>query len=201
MSNSSTPGDSVVHRLARRSQGGLYRREVKGGGEVYSGPTASRALRALGARAMTMDSTIFVAEDFNESSAHDRALYAHERHHQMTSGGAGAADTHHDDEELAARAIERMVIHRSEAGEDFGSIMRDVTDSRIQREADVDTLTPAVGNKAALPDDPAAQAYMALRSQGRDHESVVRELADYCVQSIAEGQTTAALSGRSVGFL
>ena len=78
--------DKLTDRLLDR-EGGLHTRKAPGGGEVMTGPTASRALKALGARAMTMDNTIFVDEGFDPGSPEDLALLAHERHHQAESGG------------------------------------------------------------------------------------------------------------------
>ena len=207
MSKRSTPGSNVVSRLSDRNQGGLYRRQLPGGGEVITGPTASRALRSLGARAFTMDSTIFVSEDFDPQSAEDQALYAHERHHQLNSGGDGAARSFYDAEELAARAIESMVLHRAEQGEDFGSIMRDVNANRVTRAGDVASRRAASGGSrpaegSSSPEEDAAEAaYMSLIASGRKHEGIVRELADYCVELLRKQQFSRHLQGGSTGFV
>ena len=47
MGKKSTPGDSAIQRLARLNEGGVRRRTMVDGGKVFSGPTATRALRAL----------------------------------------------------------------------------------------------------------------------------------------------------------
>jgi hypothetical protein len=216
MSKRSTPGSNVVSRLAERHQGGLYRRELPGGGEVYTGPTATRALRSIGARAFTMDNTIFVAEDFDASSTDDQALYAHERHHQLNSGGDGAAASYHDAEELAARAIERMVLHRAEQGEDFGSIMRDVNANRATRAGDIAAQRSAApgaqsrgsassggGSNASqsASEDAAAAAYSALLAQGRDHLSIVNELANHVVESLGGQASSNNMHGGSTGVV
>ena len=61
-----TPGESITSRLASRSaRAPLQRRSMPGGGEVWEGPLASKALKALGARAMTVDSSIIVGDDFD----------------------------------------------------------------------------------------------------------------------------------------
>lgn len=205
MSKRSSPGGSVVQRLAQRNQGGLYRRQLPGGGEVYTGPTASRALRSLGARAFTMDSTIFVAEDFDPDDPKDQALYAHERHHQLNSGGDGAAQSYYDAEELSARAIERMVLHRSAEGEDFGSILRDVNTNKIQRASDVPIHRSVAsdtgsGGGGGAP-DPAAQAYAALLQHGKSHADIVRMLTAEVVEHLQNQTDKAQTQGGSVGFV
>lgn len=208
MAKRSSPGESVVHRLADRSQGGLSRRTMPGGGEVYSGPTATRALQSLGARAFTMDRSIFVAEDFNPEDPADAALYAHERHHQLNSGGDGAAQGFYDTEELAARAIERMVLHRSEAGEDFGAILRDVNANIYRHERDVvlrdkvsGTESTGGGGKNSSGSDEAQRAYKALLAQGKDHRQIVNMLADQIVAELSQTNEIQRLQGGSVGFL
>lgn len=206
MAKRTSPGESVVNRLADRSQGGLYRKQMPDGGEVYSGPTATRALRSLGARAFTMDRSIFVSEDFDPSDPEDAALYAHEKHHALNSGGAGAADSFYDAEELAARAIERMVLHRAESGEDFGSILRDVNANMYRHERDVPIARS--GNKAGSgsqpgqgDEDAAAKAYAALLKQGRDHRQIVQMLAREIVNHLHDQWQRSKMQGGSVGFV
>jgi hypothetical protein len=205
MSKRSPPGNSVVSRLADRDSAGLVRRQMPGGGEVFTGPTAGRALRALGARAFTMDSKIFVAEDFDPSKPEDQALYAHERHHQLESGGDGAAQTYHDAEERASRAIERMVLHRAASGEDFETILREVESRAFRTESDV---ARHVARSEALESgspshamDPAEAALAALLSTGRSEESIIAELAEEIVNSLVAQGALASLQGRSVGFI
>lgn len=203
MAKRQSPGDSVVSRLAQRNQGGLYRRQLPGGGEVYTGPTATRALRSIGARAFTMDKSIFVAEDFDADDPQDQALYAHERHHQLNSGGDGAAQSYYDAEELAARAIERMVLHRSASGEDFGSILRDVDANTMRSESDVIHRNADVSKGVAKggPEDAAEAAYAALLQQGMTHEGIVRMLANGIVEQVTQQAEQQAMQGGSVGFL
>lgn len=208
MSKRSTPGSNVVSRLADRNQGGLVRRQLPGGGEVMTGPTATRALRSIGARAFTMDNTIFVSEDFDASSAEDQALYAHERHHQLNSGGDGAARSYYDAEELAARAIEGMVLHRAEQGEDFGSIMRDVDANRISRAEDVSVSRSArrgggrqTREQGSSDEDTAAAAYAALLAAGRTHHDIVRELRDHCIELLHMQRKERHRQGGSTGVV
>ena len=63
--DNSTLGEKTSARLSRRLDNHLTRRAAPDGGEVFSGGLASRALRAVGARAMTVDRSIIVD---NESS-------------------------------------------------------------------------------------------------------------------------------------
>src|SRR4051812_43527175 len=112
MADRQASGESTSLRLAARSAG-LQRKEGPDGGEVYTGDLARRALRAVGARAMTYDETIFVDEAFDLSRPEDQALYAHERVHQLGSGGTDTSHGAHDAEEAVARSVETMVFHRS----------------------------------------------------------------------------------------
>lgn len=185
-----TLGERTSLRVAARMDG-LHRKDMADGGEVYTGPLARAALRAVGARAMTVDNTIFVDESFDTSTAEDRALYAHERVHQMNSGGT---DQHgaHDAEEMAARAIERMVLHRSSRGEDTETVMRDAA-TAAQSASDPDSATGAsapgegAGETAKKnPMDEARAAYVALLAQGKNHTMIVRELSQYVVDQIAQ---------------
>ena len=81
------------------------------GGEVYVGPLANEALEAVGARASTMDGSIFVSE--GSGTAADGALYAHEVVHiRQSSGkasegcsGMGGQDA---EEKLAMQINQRM---------------------------------------------------------------------------------------------
>ena len=92
---------------------------MPGGGSVYRGEVASRALKAVGARAMTVDRSIIVSEDFDPARPEDQALYAHEQYHVEHSGGEGGHSVR-DAEEVAARATEAMVFHRAkEEGASF----------------------------------------------------------------------------------
>lgn len=174
----------------------LHRRTMAGGGEVVSGGLVGRALKAVGARAMTMDHTVFVDEDFDPDDAEDQALYAHERHHQLESGGADAHDGHDDAEELAAQAIERMVLHRRRQGEGFDDILGDVEAGRIDDPSEVAPYRPAPGSSRS---EQAMAGYHALREQGMPHDAVVRMLAQHVVDSLLAEQDDrdARSAGRS----
>ena len=185
--------DSPLARrlFSRAESGGIYRRSAPEGGEVFVGPTVQRALKAIGARAMTMDDSIFVAEDFDASRPEDQALYAHERHHQLEgSGGGDLTGAHSDAEEQTARSIERMVLHRSRSGEDFGSILRDVEDH-----GDAAPEHAAAGGKTGQKmrqdgsEDEARTALAALLASGRTEEDLARELARHIVSTMSESES------------
>jgi len=185
---------SLTNRLMSRADPGLRKSSVQGGGDVYSGPTASRALKALGARAMTMDDTIFVDEGFDTSNPEDAALYAHEAHHQDESGGS---DQHgsQDAEETQARAIERMVLHRVQSGESIGDILADIKGGGRENMASSDVAstrgntqtqgTQGEGGGSELTDGDAMKAYNEMIGSGKDHATIVRELVQYCVETIS----------------
>lgn len=187
-----SPGSSISRRLMQRAEGSLSRRSMGDGGEVVSGPMASRALKAIGARAMTMDHTIFVDEDFDASSAEDQALYAHERHHQMESGGT---DDHgaRDSEEIAARSIERMVLHRSAKGDDFGAIMRDVNSGNVPSSGGGSgggggDAGGDAGDGMSEDEQEAMAAYQMMIAKGIPHEVIVRQLARFVVDALAQSE-------------
>lgn len=194
MGKKSTPGDSAIQRLARLNEGGVRRRTMVDGGKVYSGPTATRALRALGARAMTLDEDIFVAEDFDESRAEDQALYAHERHHQMEHGRVDAG-AHSYAEEKAAQAIESMVLHRSRKGDSFGSIMRDVNSGQVHRDAQSSHSTSGDGGAStAKTSDPLEQTVLTLMQQGKSYDDIVTMLSEHVVESLQASQRIGAIN-------
>jgi hypothetical protein len=160
----------------------LHRKRMADGGEVISGSLAADALRAVGARAMTMDRTIFVDEDFNPDDAEDQALYAHELHHQQNSGAEREHGGGHDAEEHAARSIERMVLHRRAAGEDFGSVMRDVRQGRVSEPAAGGAKK--AGSEAGKDADDPMRAYHAMRRKGMSHDDIVEMLARHVVDAL-----------------
>lgn len=177
--------DRLGSRLMSRATG-LVRKQMPGGGEAFSGPLANEALSALGARAMTMDSSIFVNSGFDASKGEDLALLAHEQHHQAESGGS---DNHslYDAEEQAARARERLVLHQSGAGHDPGDILAglDGHDPKNDQEADdafanMEQRAPEDGSGEPDP----VEAYRNMLKDGMSHDMVVRDLSDYIVQTL-----------------
>jgi hypothetical protein len=164
----------------------LNRRQMVDGGEIVSGSLANEALDAVGARAMTVDRTIFVRDDFDADNPEDQALYAHERHHQLQSGGDHAHGGGEDAEEAAAKAIERMVLHRRAGGEDFGSIMGDVRAGRTSP-ADAPHESGAAENSGGDDDNNPMGAYHALRAKGMTHDAIVRMLARHVLHEMHQG--------------
>ena len=190
MADHAPPGSKLSTRLAARS--GLSRVSMPDGGAVYKGPLARRALRAIGARAMTMDKTIVVDEDFDPTDPEDQALYAHERVHEVESGGDDHPSELHDAEEVAARAVERMVLHRRKSGEDFGSIMRSMGGfSRSVAEGAGRTSASAATPDGGEAGTPSAQsAYKRLLQSGKTHQQIVDMLARRVVRALYEGERT-----------
>ncbi len=179
---------STTERLMARSAG-LSRRSMPDGGEVYHGALATRALKAVGARAMTMDGTIFVNEGFG-NTPEDMALYAHERVHYEGSGGYDHGDHNHgqDPEEMAAQAVERMVLHKARAGEDLGETLAKIRENmpRNQEEAEKQIRHALSADKDGEMREQAMMGYWALRSQGLSEADINRMLRDYVVDTMLE---------------
>jgi len=200
-------GSPLSQRLMSRQAGGpgLHRVSMADGGEAYSGALADRALGALGARAFTVDKSVIVNRSFDRAKAEDQALYAHERFHQRAAGqkaeGAegGASHDGKDAEEMAARAMEAMVLHRAKGGDDFGSIMSDVNSGSMDDAAKGGGRGGEGGEgggndpkKAKVSgaligggkDRDPMDGYKALLKDGRTHWQIVNELKDYVVVAL-----------------
>ena len=173
----------TVDRLASRlDRSKLQRRAMADGGEVYTGAVASRALSALGARAMTVDRSIIVDETFDPNKPEDAAVYAHEQYHLDHSGGVGD-NSGHDAEETAARSVERMVLHRMTGGAESH-------DAQHVSNAQGTPDSPS-SNTATRPDSSGspsgAAGYAAMIARGMTHDEVVDQLAREVLMSL-EGQ-------------
>lgn len=166
---------STIERLASRAEKpGLQRKQVAGGGEVFTGELASRTLKAVGARAMTVDRSIIVSEDFDPNKPEDAALFAHEQYHLENSGGEGK-NSGHDHEETEARAVERMVLHRSRTG---GAEMHEAAHTSSPGGAPTGSAGAAHERPgAAESDGNAAAGYQALLAEGLSHHDIVEKLA------------------------
>lgn len=120
--NRKSAGNRTVDRLSARmdraGQPQLREESVAGGGKVIRGELATRALEVLGARAMTLDRSVVVSDDFDMQNIEDQALFAHEQYHAMygDGDGGGGGSNFRDAEEVAARAVERMVLSRAAKG-------------------------------------------------------------------------------------
>jgi len=203
-----SPGEGTAKRLSRRlDRAELTRQAMPGGGEVFRGKLASRALDALGARAMTMDQTIIVADDFNASRPEDQALYAHEQYHveHGDGHGGGGGSNYRDAEEIAARAAEAMVFHRAmdggyEAGFRPGSNGAAPKPGNAEaggRSLGAGTESDPQGNE----DPDAGRGYVALAGQGYSHQDIVVLLGQKVVTAIQEqGDSRSARQGDKKGW-
>lgn len=171
-----TLGEQFADRMQDRR--GLTRVRVPGQrDEAFTGPDATRALEALGARAMTLDESIIVAEDFDASQSEDAALYAHEAFHARKGAGLEATHHIHDAEESAARAVEQMVFHEMSAGEvDAGAVIHRAVEGSGSDPVDR-------GNEDEEADTPES-IYAKLKAQGRTHDDIVELLAQQVLQAM-----------------
>lgn len=183
----------VSRIMGRLDRSELQRTSMGDGGVVYRGPLASRALKAVGARAMTVDRSIIVSDDFDPNRPEDQALYAHERYHEVHGDGegGGSGENFRDAEEVAARAVEAMVFHRMaggfEAGEEPGAGPGGFDPAKGQHQGHGVAGNPqgaATMTEAEAPD--AAAGYWALREKGYTHEDVIDELARQVLGAIDE---------------
>jgi hypothetical protein len=165
--------NSTVNRLASRADAGLRRKTMPGGGAVYTGDVASRSLEALGARAMTVDRSIIVSEDFDPNRPEDQALFAHEQYHLEHSGGAGTHESR-DAEEAAARAVERAVLSRARAG---GTESHEASHVHAPAGAPNGAAGAKVEkDKGSEKEGAAARGYQALKGQGYSHQAILDRL-------------------------
>ena len=191
-------GGSTVDRLASRlERSELNRQSMPGGGSVFRGAIASRALKAVGARAMTIDRQIVVADDFDPSRPEDQALYAHERYHaeQGDGRGGGGGSNFRDAEEIAARAVERMVLHRAMSGGYEGGYQPGAGAGAAQNNAPSNSGGQGVSagahphidtGKKGDSEPSSEQGYRAMRAKGYSHLDLVEELSRRVVNMMDE---------------
>jgi len=178
----SAVGEGTAARLSERD--GLRKRSLPGGGTVWQGPLATEALESLDARAMTLDQSIIVSEDFDPSSAEDQALYAHEQFH-VQQGDHGAGGHHiHSAEEIAARAVEGMVLHRSAQDGGGGG----------GEPAGGGEKSGGAEGKAAEPSPMGG--YSALLKEGLDHQGAIEELARFVCDELDNADGLGAARNR-----
>jgi hypothetical protein len=155
-------GENTSARLGERD--GLRKRTLPGGGTVWQGELATEALEVMDARAMTLDQSIIVSEDFDYSRPEDAALYAHEQFH-IDQGDHSAGGHHiHSAEEVSARAVEGMVLHRAATGGGEAA------------------PSPGGGSSGGgqKPQEPKPMAgYNAMVKEGLNHLGVVDELTRF----------------------
>jgi len=178
----STRADSpTVNRLASRAaKDGLQRRTVPGGGEAFSGELANRSLKAVGARAMTVDRSIIVAEDFDPNNPEDQALYAHEQYHLQHSGGEGS-NSGHDSEEAGARQVERMVLHRARAG---GVESHEATQTQTGGFGGGSGQSKSEIRGRAEGQRESERGYWELHAQGLSHNQIAHRLAEETLRAM-----------------
>ena len=183
----------TVNRLASRAEGGradrkaLRKQSMPGGGEVFTGDLASRSLKAVGARAMTVDRSIVVSDDFDPSKPEDQALFAHEQFHLEHSGGAGTSE-HRDAEEVAARSVESMVLHRARhGGAESHEAHHAVPGGSLLSGGDrAGPAGPGGKGKDKEEDESSAsqRVYVSLTGTGLSHDDIVAKLAHDAIQSL-----------------
>jgi hypothetical protein len=188
-----TSRGSTIERLASRAaKPGLQRKQMAGGGEVFTGELASRSLKAVNARAMTVDRSIIVADDFDPGNAEDQALFAHEQYHLDHSGGEGQ-NSGNDHEEHEARAVERMVLHRSRTG---GPEMHEAAHTSAPGGAPAGSSGAGherEGNAESAGDP--SRGYAAMVAAGMSHNAIIERLAREAVQGLDGGRDQRAMRG------
>ena len=199
--------DRIEDRLDRTE---LQRVAMPDGGEVYRGEIATRALDSLGARAFTVDRTIIVGDDFDPYDAEDAALYAHEMYHVEAGDGAGGGggENFRDAGEVAARAVESLVLQRAAAG----GIEAGYAAGAGARKGGLQSGEEgaAIGAKGKDPNtksdaenkDPSPEAgYEALLTQGMSHPEIVDHLSRRVLQMIDEqSELKNSREGNNKGF-
>ena len=208
-------GKSLVDRLYQRQRDGNQRRRGKDGsssmgglysqnmpnGEVFRGSLADKALKSVGARALTIDDQIIVNQNFSGGKAEDQALYAHERFHQEQSGGAAGASIN-DAEEKAAQAIE-MIVHQKAENGDLDAIPKSPTEllEEAKDKGMLDAQGKSSGSGTGTPleknddtesnstnESDAVSAYLNMLEDGMTHEDIVLYVVHKVRQKLNEQQ-------------
>ena len=203
--------ESAVDRIEDRlDRSELRRVAMPDGGEVYRGAVASKALDALGARAFTVDRTIIVGDDFDPYRAEDAALYAHEMYHVEAGdgGGGGGGENFRDAEEIAARAVESLVLSRmaaggTEAGYAAGAGARKGAIQSGDSGAGIGARPGDAGAGAEeTSNNPTAEmGYQALAAQGYSHGEIVDKLAKRVLRTLDEAaEWKNSRQGNNKGF-
>ena len=191
--------DRLTSRMDRETRGDLREESVAGGGKVIRGELATRALEVLGARAMTLDRSIIVSDDFDMQSVEDQALFAHEQYHAMygDGDGGGGGSNYRDAEEIAARAVERLALSRAAKGgfESGGGGATRGLGGHGHSHVSGDS---AGGGTSSGPSDqeedesngaPSAErGYRSLLSQGYSHHEIVDFLMQKALEAADKGE-------------
>jgi hypothetical protein len=155
--------------------------------EAFTGPAATRALKALGARAMTVDKSVILPEDFDPQRPEHAALYAHEAFHaDAERRGASQPASHavHDAEEVGARAVEGMVLHSMSADADRGADTGAIIHRAVESGGEGDPA-PA-GGPGEQGGGGASDIYAQMQGQGLSHPEIVEQLARYVLNAMDE---------------
>jgi hypothetical protein len=203
--------DGAVDRIEDRLERSELRRvAMPDGGEVYRGDVATRALKSLGARAFTVDRTIIVGDDFDPYRAEDAALYSHEMFHVEAGdgGGGGGGENYRDAEEIAARAVESLVLSRVasggiEAGYAAGAGSRKGGIQSGESGAGIGAR-PEGSDSTAEDDDgqPVAEkGYDALLAKGMSRQEIVQDLTRRVLRTLDEAaEFRDSRQGNNKGF-
>lgn len=100
----SQPLSPEIQKALKRNLGS----RASGIREVYTGPAATNACKALGARAFVMGDAIVVSDGIPVNSPASEALFAHELVHQVSR--SSTSTTSDDPAEGTAIGIERMIL-------------------------------------------------------------------------------------------
>ena len=182
--------DRVAGRLDREE---LRHQSMASGQGVFRGDLATRALEAVGARAMTLDRSIIVGEDFDPGRPADQALYAHERYHAEHGDGqgGGAGQNFRDAEEIAARAVEMLTLNLATSGTaNIGQSIIDTSSSApsdrhaaVTQQAQAET---APSHKSEHKTPNKTDGYAALLDQGFTHDEIVTKLTQAVLKALQE---------------
>jgi hypothetical protein len=199
--------DRIEDRLDRSE---LRRVSMPDGGEVFRGDVATKALESLGARAFTVDRTIIVGDDFDPYRAEDAALYSHEMYHVEAGdgGGGGGGENFRDAEEVAARAVESLVLSRAaaggiEAGYAAGAGARQGGLQSGDSGGGVGARPGEAGSSSEEEgsDPEAEKGYDALLAKGMSHQEIVQDLARRVLRTLDEAaEWKDSRQGNNKGF-
>lgn len=189
-------GSATADRLSARAGNGRGRpdgglRSVAGAGsDVLSGELATRALQALGARAMTVDRTILVPDGFDASRPEDKALLEHEKVHLEMSGGLGE-NSGRDHEEVAARAKERsMILHMGGGGMESHDAAH--TGGASAGGTPGGVAHSSGGSAVDKTENESVRGYLALKKRGLSHEDIVALLAKEVISGMHDQREQSA---------
>jgi len=152
---------------------------------VFAGGLANKALEALGARAMTVDGSIVVKDQFNEGRPEDKALLAHEQYHLRHSGGEGAHEAR-DGEEVAARSVERMVLHTSTGGVESHEAGHQRGGTGVPGTPKAETGGARSGKQVKGPN--ASRGFGVLTARGLNRDQILQMMLQQVMHGLEQGR-------------